>query len=166
MTQRFFGPWKEVAVGGVLGGLALLLLVVPGTPAWLRGGIVALGVVGPWLPLLALLPWHFVAQHRGLARRSPSRCAVSLEDGFLLVTRGESRTRHALDAVIHARLARNGNWTESKLLEDALTLFAANGREMVRLPLSASGIDSVLHALEARGIVVRHVEVSAPAVLD
>jgi len=169
MARRFPEPWKPLAAAATLGGFALVILVTPQTPAWLRAGIVALGVLGsamPALALLALVPWHFLALQRGLARRSTTPSVVSVTDGFLLVERGEWRTRHALDAVARARLARNANWTESKMLEDALGLFEANGREMVRLPLSTGDLEGVLHALEARGVPIEHVEVSAPAVLD
>jgi hypothetical protein len=162
-------PWRDVAAGVSLGGIALVILLVPQTPAWLRAGIVALGMLGSVLPalaILALVPWHFVAIHRGLARRGASPCVVSVADGFLSVERGERRARLAIDAVARARLARNANWTESKMLEDALGLFSADGREQVRLPLSTGGLDGVLEALEARGVPVEDVEVSAPVWLD
>ena len=52
------------------------------------------------------------------------------------------------------------------MLEDALGLFASNGRELERLPESATGFDGLLAELGARGIPIEHVDVSAPAVLD
>ncbi|WP_437745638.1 hypothetical protein WMF39_11780 [Sorangium sp. So ce1504] len=67
---------------------------------------------------------------------------------------------------MRARFARNDNWTESKMLEDALGLFALDGREIERLPGSAADLGGLLVELEARGIPVEHVYVSAPAVLD
>ncbi|MDI3284115.1 hypothetical protein [Polyangium sp. 15x6] len=120
----------------------------------------------PVLPFLLLIPWHFIALHRGLARRSDVPCVMSLSEGVLHVQRGDERKSHALTGVARARLARNENWTESKMLEDALGLFAANGREIVRLPESATGFDELQRELDARGIPIEHVDVSAPAVLD
>ncbi|APR87289.1 hypothetical protein A7982_12638 [Minicystis rosea] len=169
MARRLPEHWKDLALGVVLFGVAVAILVTPQAPRWMRGGVVVLGALGsafPVLVLLALVPWHFIARYRGLARRSKTPSVVSVADGMLLVEHGERRARHALDAVARARIARNANWTESTMLEDAVGLFAANGREMVRLPLSAKDVDVVLRALEARGIPIEHVEVSAPAVLD
>ncbi|MDI1436722.1 hypothetical protein [Polyangium sorediatum] len=52
------------------------------------------------------------------------------------------------------------------MLEDALGLFTAKGREIERLPESATGLDELQRELEARGVPIEHVGVSAPAVLD
>ena len=73
---------------------------------------------------------------------------------------------HALDLIARARFARNDNWTESKMLEDALGLFTAKGREIERLPESATGLDELQRELGDRGVPIEHVEVSAPAILD
>ncbi|WP_437534922.1 hypothetical protein WME79_11955 [Sorangium sp. So ce726] len=91
---------------------------------------------------------------------------VSLSDGALHVRRGDTCSSHALGIIVRARFARNDNWTESKMLEDALGLFALDGREIERLPGSAADLGGLLVELEARGIPIEHVYVSAPAVLD
>jgi hypothetical protein len=67
---------------------------------------------------------------------------------------------------MRARMARNDNWTESKLLEDALGLFAESSRELARVPESAEGFEALSAELRAREIPVDDVAVSAPAFLD
>ncbi|MFO0576355.1 MAG: hypothetical protein U1A78_20315 [Polyangia bacterium] len=128
-------------------------------------GIMLVAAV-PLLPILALVPWHFLALHRGLTKRLPTRCVVSLDDGSFDVIRGSTHTRHALSAIVRGRFVRNDNWTESKMLEDALGLFAARGREVVRLPESTEGLDALLAELHRRGVPIEDVSVSAPAYLD
>ena len=91
---------------------------------------------------------------------------VSLSEGAIHVKRGNNRTNHALGIIVRARFARNDNWTESKMLENALGLFALDGREIERLPESATGLDELLVELGARRIPIEHIYVSAPAVLD
>lgn len=120
----------------------------------------------PVLPFLVLIPWHFIALHRGLIRRGRVPCVVSLSQEAIHVERGDEPTSHALDIIARARFAQNDNWTESKMLEDALGLFASDGREIVRLPRSATGFDELLVELSARGIPIEYVCVSAPAVFD
>ncbi|WP_437801153.1 hypothetical protein [Sorangium sp. So ce693] len=91
---------------------------------------------------------------------------VSLSDGAFHVRRGDKCSSHALGIIVRARFARNDDWTESKTLEGGLWLFALDGREIERLPESAADLGGLLAELEARGIPVEHVYVSAPAVLD
>ena len=169
MATESQGSRREVIVALAIAVAGLAILVSDRSPGWLRAGVCFLATVGavvPFLPLLALVPWHFVAKHRGLIPRSPTPCAVSLTEGAIHITRGDRSTSHALESVVRARLAQNDNWTESKMLEDALGLFARDGREIDRLPESTAGLDALLVALEARGVPVERVLVSAPAVLD
>lgn len=130
--------------------------------------LLLLGWLGTLLPLLVLglIPWHFLALYRGLTKRTRIGCVVSLADGLLHVKRGSQHTSHALDAVARGRFARNDNWTESKMLEDALGLFSKRGRELVRLPASTEGLEALLAELRRRGIPVEDVYVSAPAFFD
>ncbi len=158
--------WKEGLVALAFGGAGLFIALDDRTPSWLRGSLGILAMVAPLLPVLALIPWHFIALRRGLANRSSIPCEVSLSEGIIHFQRGSRRTEHALDAIARARFARNENWTESKILEDALGLFTSNGREVERLPASTIGLEKLLVALGARGIQVEQVDVSAPAVLD
>lgn len=133
-------------------------------------GMAILGVLGalaPLLPLLALVPWYFVAVHRGLMRRSKIRFVLSIASESIHVQRGAQLPRsHALAEIVRARFAQNDNWTESKLLEDALSLFDKRDREVVRIPESAEGFSELLDALNHRGIAIEYIGVSAPAYLD
>jgi hypothetical protein len=52
------------------------------------------------------------------------------------------------------------------MLEDALGLFASNGREIERLPKSTTGLDELLVELSACGIPIEDIDASAPAFLD
>lgn len=165
------GAWKEVIsiVAIFTATLVMLVFVDARSPMWLRVSVAILlmaATAAPALPFLILIPWHFMALHRGLIRRGRVPCVVSLSQGAIHVKRGDRRTSHPLGIIIHARFARNDNWTESKMLEDALALFASDGREIERLPESATGLAALLDELGARGIPIEQVYVSAPAVLD
>ncbi|MDC0742793.1 hypothetical protein [Polyangium mundeleinium] len=166
MARGLPSSWKETAVSLAIGAVLLFIFLDDRFPTWLRASIGILIIVAPVLPFLVLLPWHFIARSRGLAPRSDVPCVVSLSEGGLHVQRGDKRTSHVLDLVARARFARNDNWTESKMLEDALGLFTAKGREIERLPESATGLDELQRELGARGIPIEDVEVSAPAFLD
>jgi hypothetical protein len=158
--------WKEALAILALIAAMLFIFLDDRSPAWLRAGFGVLLIAGPFLPVLALVPWHFIALRRGLVSRSRIPCEVSLSEGYIHVKRGDKRTSHALGAVVRARFARNDNWTESKMLEDALGLFTSNGREIERLPESATGLNELLIELGARGVPIEHIDVSAPALLD
>jgi hypothetical protein len=163
--------WKEmIAIFAICAAtLALLIFVNAGSPAWLRavlGVLVFAATAAPALPFLMLIPWHFICLHRGLIRRSRAPCVVSISHGAVHVERADKISSHALDSVVRARFTRNDNWTESTMLEDALGLFTLNGREIERLPESATGFKELLVELGARGISIDHVDVSAPAFLD
>lgn len=166
MVQGVSWSLKDVVAIVVTSGIFLFILIYNGSPTWLRIMIILLVTVGPFLPILALIPWHFIAKHQGLMSRSPIPTVVSCSNGFIQITRGNKRTSLPFEHIVRARLARNDNWTESKMLEDALGLFAANGREIERLPESATGFATVLSELDARGIPIEYVDVSAPTVLD
>jgi hypothetical protein len=166
-----FMTWKEGIAALALGVATVLSLVFVdhGSPMWLRVSAAVLltaVIVAPALPFLALIPWHFIALHRGLIRRSRVPCVVSVSQGAIQVERGDRSIGHTLDAIVRARFAQNDNWTESKILDDALGLFTANGIEIERLPRSAAGFDELLVELRARGIPIEDVYVSAPAVFD
>jgi hypothetical protein len=166
MARESWWCWKEVLAALTISVAGLAIVLDDRSPGWLRAGVYVIAAVGPFLPLLALIPWHFIAKHRGLIPRSRVPCVVSLSDGALHVRRGDTCSSHALGIIVRARYARNANWTESKMLEDALGLFALDGREIERLPGSAANLGGLLVELEARGIPVEDVYVSAPAVLD
>lgn len=158
--------WFLPVIGLAIGLLLCLGLFHEGTPGWARWMIGAVGLLAPVAPLLFLLPGHFLAVRRGLIGRSRFPHTVSIDADLVVVEHRGRVMRHALSDVQRARRARNDNWTESKALEDALGLFSASGRELVRVPLSAGGLDALLRALEARGIEVEEVLVEAPAILD
>lgn len=153
----------------ILGPLAIWGLLVPDAPRWVKacaGVICVLALLAPALPLLALLPWHFIAVHRGLVSRSDQPRTVEIDGGAATITHRNKRTRCELHQVSRARRAFNSNWTESRMLEDAVTLFSVKGRALVRVPVSADGFDRLMRELAARGVVVEDVPVSAPAFLD
>lgn len=163
--------WKGPVVGMALGAALCVALrtVDAGSPMWLRVavGVILLAVtVAPAVPFLALIPWHFVALHRGLVSRGSVPCVVTVSGGVIHVESAGKLRSHALDDIVRARFVRNGNWTESKMLEDALGLFASSGREIDRLPESTTGLDELLVELGVRGIPIEEREVSAPAFLD
>lgn len=161
--------WFLPAVGIALGGLALAGLTVDGVPRWIRWAsavVVGLATIAPVAPFLALLPWHFLAVRRGLIRRGHVPYSVTVAHGALIVEHGSTRVHCELNEVSRARRARNDNWTESKMLEDAMGLFSASGREIVRVPLAAVGVDVLVRELGELGVAIEDVLVSAPAVLD
>lgn len=166
MAQESSYSWKDIALIVGISGISLFILIYDGSPTWLQAIVLLLATIGPVLPILVLIPWHFIAKHRGLIARSNVPCTVSCSNGELLVLRGEKRTSHPLEGIARGRIARNDNWTESKMLEDALGLFTAKGREVVRLPESADGFANVVEELHRRNVPIDYVDVSAPAVLD
>jgi len=169
MARPSSGFLKEALLGIALGVGGVIAIVWSGSPGWLRalGGLVVMvAMIAPALPFLALVPWHWIAKHRGLISRSRTPWVVTLAAGVVQLQNGTRARSIPLELVQRARLARNGNWTESTMLEDALGLMGANGSELVRLPASADGFEQLLAVLAARGVVVEEVLVSAPAVLD
>lgn len=157
---------RDWAVGLLLGVVALLGLLWDGAPTWLRVVsmvLLALAFIAPALPFLILLPWHFFALHRGLIARRDEVMSLTLEAETLVLSDGQ---RVSLDDVASARACRNDNWSESRMLADALTLYSAKGRKLVRVPLDAVGVDALLRELQRRGVLVKDVLVSAPAFLD
>lgn len=166
MARESWWSWREALAISAIGAATVAILASHRTPTWLRAIVVGLGIVVPFLPLLALLPQHFLATRRGLIRRSRIPCAVEISGEAIHVTRGDERKTHALGMIVRARFTRNDNWTESKVLEDALGLFGSDGREIARLPASTAGLDALLAELGARAIPIEDVYVSAPAILD
>jgi hypothetical protein len=161
--------WFLTAIGIAVGGVAAAGLTLDAVPSWLRWAseaVVAIVVVAPALPFVALLPWYFVALRRGLISRSRGPCTVAVAHGVLRVDRGATQTRYRLAEVSRARSARNDNWSESAMLEDALGLFSAKGREIVRVPLAATGIHELVRALDELGVQIDDVLVTAPTFLD
>ena len=168
MARRVFDSvWLELTLGVILAALAVYGFT-DGAPTWAKlASAVLSGLVllFPVAPLLVILVNYFIALRRGLIRRGVA-CAVSLEAGAVAVSRRGRTVRHPLADVGRARRARNDNWGESKLVEGALGLFSARGRELVRMPLSASGVDALERALADRGVPVEDVWVAAPTFLD
>lgn len=158
--------WKDVGLGIALGGVALVGLLWSDAPTWLQvvaGLIALLATLFPVLPFAVLLPWHFVARRRGLMPRSNEPTALRVEADALIITHRGKTTRIALDEVTRVRDARNDNWTESRMLADALTLY---GAKPVRVPLDADGIDTLISTLQRRNVPIEYVLISAPTVVD
>lgn len=168
MRRVLDSAWFLPSIGLVIGGLVVAGLVGP-VPPWVRWiclVVAAVASIAPFLPILALLPWYFVAVRRGLVPSKRGPASVSVAQGALVVDHGAKHTRCDLKQVSSARRACNDNWTESKILEDAIGLFSAEGREIVRVPLSATGIDELVRALHKQGVPIVDVAVSAPVFLD
>lgn len=153
--------WRDAAWYAGLGALLLMSYALGG---W--GVVGAVVTIGPFLPVAALVPWYFVARQRGLAPRSARPLAVTLAEGALILEGLHRPRRVPLDAVRRARFVRNDNWTESKLLDDALTLLDGRGRVLGRVPLSAAGVEVLEGELRRRGVTVEERWVSAPTLLD
>jgi hypothetical protein len=162
---------RDAVLGTLLGGVVLALLVWSGTPAWLRtgAGLVALvAFAAPFLPILVLIPWHFVAIHQGLTPRRAMPATVIVADGWIVCTEPKTgkETRVRWGEVARARVVRNDNWSQSKMLDDALGLFASGRRELLRVPLDSNGADRLIGELAAAAVPIEHVAVSAPTFLD
>jgi hypothetical protein len=114
---------------------------------------------------IALPFWIAWSVHRGLRWRTNRPVVVRLEGEHVHVVEGIRTHVVALRDVTRVRVAENSNWTESRLVDAALTLFRRR-RLLVKVPLSAAGLDVLLAALETRGVRVDHVLVEAPAYLD
>lgn len=166
MKNSFPWSWQEVVLIVVLSPLVIGVIFYEKTPSWLRMLVGALVFIGPCVPVLALVPWHFVAKHRGLVSRSQIPCNVTMDAAFLHIERGSKQVSYAWANVVRARMAQNDNWTESTMLEDALGLFDARGREIDRIPESAVGFTALVAEISAREIPLDYVDVSAPAFLD
>ncbi|MCA9641211.1 MAG: hypothetical protein H6718_21235 [Polyangiaceae bacterium] len=168
MRRLLDNEWFAGAVGVVIGGLIVAGLVAP-VPIWVRRvaqGVGLLAMAAPVLPFIALIPWHFIAVRRGLIARSRRPFSIAVADGTLTVEHGASRTHCDLSEVTVARRAFNDNFSESRMLEDAIGLFSANRRELVRVPVASTGIDELIRALRQRNIPIDDVPVSAPTFLD
>jgi hypothetical protein len=168
MARRVFDSvWFDSTLGVVLGALAVYGFT-NGAPSWAKlvsAVLSGLVLLLPVAPLLVILVDLRSALRRGLIRRGVA-CTVVNDAGAVAVSSRGRTVRHPLADVGRARRARNDNWSESKLVEDALGLFSVRGRELVRVPLSASGVEALERALTDRGVPVEEVWVAAPTFLD
>jgi hypothetical protein len=141
--------------------------MVPSVMAWISVGLVILAIGGPpLLFLLALPPWLMWSCARGMKLRSRTVWRLELREERLEVWVGPRRRwQRPLSAVQRARDARNANWTGSTFVEDALTLYDADGRAL-KIPSSAQGFSALLDALHGRQVPIARVDVSAPVFLD
>jgi len=89
-----------------------------------------------------------------------------MTDDTLTLWKGSNRVTLTIADVARARLARNSNWTKSRLVEDALTLVDRHGVRLLKVPASAQGFATLLEGLAARAVPLSRVDVSAPAILD
>jgi len=120
----------------------------------------------PLLFLLILPFWLVRSIWQGLQLRTRRSYRVEIEDDVLVVHRDDRARRIPFDDIARGRHAENGNWTESKLVDDALTLYDADGRRLAKFPAASEGFDEALEVVERRGVPVDLVVVSAPAFLD
>jgi hypothetical protein len=127
----------------VLGGVPLLFVIV--LPIWTRRSV-----------------------QQGLVRRSRTPVAVRTDAAreAIVVQKGERIEVLRFERISRARHGINGNWTESKLVEDALTLYDATGASVCKIPASALGFDDLVRELKNRGVAIETVDIEAPAFLD
>lgn len=119
---------------------------------------------GLFLVVLPAWWWHSV--HRGLRTRTRRPFSVRLDGDQLEIVDDGARHAIPLSHISRVRHARNANWTGSKLVEDAMTLFDVDGRRLAKVPVSASGFQDLRIWLETSSVPVQIVDVEAPAYLD
>lgn len=120
----------------------------------------------PLLFLVVLPFWWARSVRKGLRTRRSQPCAVQTHSDAFLVRTGAREQSFPFPSVVRCRFAINANWTESKLVENALTLFDTTGKPLVKVPSSAAGFEQLVLALKDRNIPIDKVEVDAPAFLD
>lgn len=131
--------------------------VMSGTLLFLVSG----GAVG----LVLLVQWRSSVR-QGLRTRTRRAFTVRIAHDVLELRCGRTPRALPLARIARARLATNGNWTESKIVEDALSLFDARGRRVAKVPASAEGWRDLLDVLHQRGVAIEERAVDAPAFLD
>ena len=155
--------WKETLTILLLAAVALTAWFLwPPTQRWL----VALPLIAPVLFVIALPFWHGWCIGRGLRLRTRARWRVVSTAAAVVVWCGEESTELPAANIASGRLAQNANWTDSRFLEDALTLFDSHGKSLLKIPSSADGFSILLDQLTAKGVPVSRIEVPAPAFLD
>jgi len=124
-----------------------------------------LGMLALPLGMILLLgSWQVVAVSKGLmARTKRSLRCVFDSDGIELWSGPRLNKHVGWGEVMRARHAINENCTESRLVEDAVTLSDARGVARLKVPQSAHGFAELLALLASRQVVVEVVEVSAPS---
>lgn len=155
---------KELATIGVV---AAAMLSASWAWPWSRTWLLVLLVGGVPILILAVLPiWCLWSVWRGLRVRSSARWRVETTDDTFTIWKGASRRTLAIADIGGARLARNSNWTESRLVEDALTVMDRHGGQLLKLPASTQGFSTLLEVLDARAVPLSRVDISAPTILD
>ncbi len=123
--------------------------------------IVLVGGV-PVVFVLVLPLWWLNATRKGLRTRTRRPFVLQTSDDVLVLRSGRRERSLQLASVARCRLAMNGNWVESRLVEDALTLFDRSGKAMAKVPASATGFEQLLSSLASRNIRIEKVDVDAP----
>jgi len=109
---------------------------------------------------------HFRSLAKGLTIKDNLKWVILLTEDYLTVKYGKKEKRIALSSIDSAFYAYNGNWTESKVVEDALTLKDKNGKNIIKIPSSSEGINKLKEILINRLGKVSEIDVEAAAVLD
>jgi hypothetical protein len=135
--------------------------------AWVAWGLIILAIGGlPAMFLLALPPWIGWCLAKGMTIRRRTTWRLELREDQLQVWVGSrARWRWPLKAVRRARDASNSGWTDSTFVEDALTLYDAEGHSL-KVPASAEGFGELLTALRAMEVPISYVEVEPPVFFD
>jgi hypothetical protein len=155
---------KELATIGVIAAAVLLASWVW---PWSRTWLLVLLAGGVPVLILAVLPiWALWSVWRGLRVRSRARWRIEATDDAFTIWNGSKPLTLRIADIGRARLARSSNWTQSRLVEDALTLVDRRGARLLKVPASAQGFTTLLEALAASAVPMSRVDVSAPAILD
>lgn len=116
---------------------------------------------------MSLLPfWLFWGVRHGLRLRTRTRWRVETSEETLTIWERGRRRKIPLGDIVVARLSTNFDLGASRFLEDALGLFDAHGRRIVKLPHSTLGLPALLEVLGKRAISVDRVKVNPPRVFD
>ena len=115
---------------------------------------------------IGMLYIHVASIRQGLMKRDGAHWRIGIVKHCLQVSRNDSQRIFDIADIGSFRYAFNGNWTESSVVENALSVFDRQGRLLIKVPASAEGFDTVCTSLEAMDINFERVEVEAMAFLD
>lgn len=139
--------------------------LVPLILTLLLGGIYPIGLL--WI--------YVTCQRKGLIKKTNALWQLTVTQNGVLVTRNSQRstqrltqrlTQLSFSEISHARYAYDDGGTESKLVEDALTLFNNQGKILIKIPKSCQGFNHLMDTLPQRKIHIERIEVDAPSYMD
>lgn len=117
-------------------------------------------------PLLMLPTMTIHSVWAGLAMRHHIPWEISLTDSAIEARRKGRHVHLPLATIASARMVENDNWTESTVVEDALTLRDERGKRVLKVPRSARGFEELMAWIARAGLPLERVGVGGPAFLD